>query len=64
MRRADTDKDGKINFEELSRVLEKLGVSVKGGIEEIFKILDTQNEGKIEISEFLVFLQNSLWESN
>ena len=63
LRRADADKDGKIMFEELSSVLEKGGISVKGGIREIFGLLDTQNEGKIDIMEFVVFLQSSLWES-
>jgi Ca2+-binding EF-hand superfamily protein len=64
LKRADGDKDGKNSFEELSEVLEKLGVSIKGGVQEIFSLLDTQNDGKVSILEFIVFIQNSLWESS
>jgi Ca2+-binding EF-hand superfamily protein len=63
LKRADLDKDGKISFEELSGVLEKGGISVKGGIQEIFTLLDTQNDGKVDMMEFVVFIQSSLWES-
>ena len=64
LKRADTDKDDKNTFDEVTRVLEKLGISVKEGVQEIFNLLDVQNESKIQISEFLVFLQSSLWESS
>ena len=63
LNRADSDKDGKISFQELSVVLEKLGVSVKGAVQQIFNMLDNQSDGKIQISELTVFLQSSLWES-
>lgn len=63
LKRADMDKDEKITFDELKTVLEKLGVSVKGGVQEIFTLLDTQHEEKVQISEFVIFLQSSLWES-
>ncbi|OMJ77975.1 hypothetical protein SteCoe_22334 [Stentor coeruleus] len=64
LKRTDGDKDGKISFEELSGVLEKLGVSLKGGVQEVFSLLDTVKEMKVDITELLVFLQNSLWESS
>ena len=64
LKRADTDKEDKNTFDEVTRVLEKLGISVKEGVQEIFNLLDVQNESKIQISEFLVFLQSSLWESS
>lgn len=64
LKRADGDKDGKILFEELSGVLERLGVSLKGGVQEVFTLLDTVKESKVDITELMVFLQNSLWESS
>lgn len=64
LKRADGDKDGKISFDELSRVLERLGVSLKSGVQEVFALLDTVKDSKVDINEFVVFLQNSLWESS
>ena len=62
----DTDKSGKIDNKELSKVMEgiskDLGVAPPSNeeVNEVLKHLDTDNSGTIEFDEFVVLIKDVL----
>ena len=65
----DSNKNGKIDFEEIKAVLVKfsagngLPTPTKAEIEDVFKKLDIDKNGKIDFEEFKVFFKTFLTSS-
>lgn len=64
LRRADVDRDGRINSKEFSQMIRKSGVVVEeSSLSKIYDIMDTEKTNSLSIQDIVKSIQQSVWQS-
>lgn len=63
LRRADVDRDGRINSKEFSQMIRKSGLVVEeNSLSKIYDIMDTDKTNSLSIQDIIKFIQQSVWQ--